>query len=101
MYGGSRCNTYMFSFQQDIYTAGDERPEPSAPTKTAKVKVKVEWDGQFPDRWPQSLQKALQTWCNSDLPKDIRQYDVFKVTTMADDPRIAEVQIKPFEGKTL
>ncbi|XP_056591426.1 E3 ubiquitin-protein ligase DTX3L isoform X2 [Triplophysa dalaica] len=82
----------------DIYTSGDERPQPSAPPlKIAKVKVRVDWTGPLPEKWCTSLQKALQTWCNTDLSKGTGKYNINSVTVM-EDPRCAEVQITPSEA---
>ncbi|KAA0708056.1 E3 ubiquitin-protein ligase DTX3L [Triplophysa tibetana] len=80
----------------DLYTSG---PQPSAPPlKIAKVKVKVDWTGPRPEKWKTSLQKALQTWCNTDLSKGTVKYNINSVTLLEEDFRCAEVQITPLEA---
>lgn len=79
-------------------TSSVERAQPSAPPKTAKVKVKVNLPGLPPEKWKSSLRKALQSWCNSVLSKAIDNCEVYSVTVMEDDPLCAEVQIIPFQA---
>ncbi|KAI7795347.1 E3 ubiquitin-protein ligase DTX3L isoform X2 [Triplophysa rosa] len=80
---------------QDMETSCNERAQPSAPLDTAKVKIKVDWKDQRPERWLNCYQIALQRWCNSDLSKNIGKCEVHSVSLMADDPLCAEVQIIP------
>ncbi|XP_016297525.1 uncharacterized protein LOC107654785 [Sinocyclocheilus anshuiensis] len=79
-----------FLSEEDIYTAGDEMPQPSAPLDIAKFKIKVDWTEPFPERWRARLQKALQSW----LSRLEGTASVHSVKLM-DDPSCAEVQITP------
>ncbi|KAG1931029.1 putative E3 ubiquitin-protein ligase DTX3 [Pimephales promelas] len=74
----------------DIYTAGDERPQPSAPLDVAKFIMKVDWRKPFPERWKAKLQKALQ----SCFLKTEGKPDVVSLKLM-EDQSCAEVQITP------
>ncbi|XP_048028792.1 uncharacterized protein dtx3lb.3 isoform X2 [Megalobrama amblycephala] len=76
--------------EEDIYTAGDERPQPSAPLDIAKFIIKVDWSEPFPDRWRATLQKALQ----SCLLRLEGKASVLSLKLM-DDQSCAEVQITP------
>ncbi|XP_077060668.1 E3 ubiquitin-protein ligase DTX3L-like [Siphateles boraxobius] len=76
--------------EYDIYTAGYERPQPSAPLDVAKFIIKVDWKEPFPERWRATLQKALQSW----FLKTEGKPDVLSLKLM-DDPSCAEVQITP------
>ncbi|CAM4733186.1 unnamed protein product [Leuciscus chuanchicus] len=76
--------------EKDIYTAGYEWPQPSAPLDVAKCMIKVDWREPFPERWRATLQKALQSW----LLKTEGKPDVVSLKLM-DDPSYAEVQITP------
>ncbi|XP_056108395.1 E3 ubiquitin-protein ligase DTX3L-like [Rhinichthys klamathensis goyatoka] len=76
--------------EKDIYTAGYERPQPSAPLDVAKFIIKVDWREPFPERWRATLQKALQ----SCFLKMEGKTDVVSLKLM-DDPSCAEVQITP------
>ncbi|KAK2821714.1 hypothetical protein Q7C36_021057 [Tachysurus vachellii] len=48
-------------------TADKNEISPSAPRDVAKFYVKVDWSGELPEKWERHLQKALQTWCNSEV----------------------------------
>lgn len=88
------------SMDVDMYTADDERPQPSAPSvplNTVKVKVKVYWMEPLSDRWINSLHIALQSWCSSDFFKGIGKCEVQSVTLVDLDQRIADVQILPLK----
>ncbi|KAK9966111.1 hypothetical protein ABG768_003239 [Culter alburnus] len=74
----------------DIYTAGDERPQPSAPLDIAKFIIKVDWTAPFPDRWRATLEKALQSWLS--ILKE--ETSVLSLELM-DDQSCAVVQITP------
>ncbi|XP_052466406.1 uncharacterized protein LOC128022665 [Carassius gibelio] len=76
--------------EEDIYTARDEMPQPSAPLDIAKFKIKVDWTEPFPERWRARLQKALQSWVSRLEGKP----SVHSVKLM-DDQTCAEVQITP------
>ncbi|XP_048048396.1 uncharacterized protein LOC125269547 isoform X2 [Megalobrama amblycephala] len=76
--------------EEDIYTAGDESPQPSAPLDIAKFIIKVDWSEPFPDRWKATLQKALQ----SCLLRLEGKPSVHRLKLM-DDQSCAEVQITP------
>ncbi|XP_058648458.1 uncharacterized protein dtx3lb.3 isoform X1 [Onychostoma macrolepis] len=76
--------------EEDIYTAGDEMPQPSAPLDIAKFKIKVDWTEPFPERWRARLHKALQSW----LSRLEGKPSVHSIKLM-DDPSWAEVQITP------
>ncbi|XP_051769502.1 uncharacterized protein dtx3lb.3 isoform X1 [Ctenopharyngodon idella] len=76
--------------EEDIYTARDERPQPSAPLDIAKFIIKVDWTDPFPNRWRATLQKALQ----SCLLRLEGKPSVLSLKLM-DDPSCAEVQITP------
>nr|XP_009304016.1 uncharacterized protein si:dkey-40c23.1 isoform X2 [Danio rerio] len=76
--------------EEDLYTAGNERPKPSAPLDIGKLRIKVDWTEAFPDRWRARLQIALQTW----LSKLEENATVHSIKLM-DDPSFAEVQITP------
>lgn len=88
----------MFFLQQAMDMSGDKIAQP---LNTAKVYVKVDWPGTQgnPEKWRKALQKALQTWCNSDLFKGIEKCEVSNVFLMEHDTHCAEVQIKPAEGE--
>ncbi|KAL1265240.1 hypothetical protein QQF64_003267 [Cirrhinus molitorella] len=76
--------------EEDIYTAADEMPQPSAPLDIAKFKIKVDWTEPFPERCRAKLEKALQSWLSglegtpSVLSLELMEY-----------PSCAEVQITP------
>uniref|UniRef100_A0A9J7YWN0 E3 ubiquitin-protein ligase n=1 Tax=Cyprinus carpio carpio TaxID=630221 RepID=A0A9J7YWN0_CYPCA len=76
--------------EEDIYTARDEIPQPSAPLDIAKFKIKVDWMEAFPERWRARLQIALQRW----LSRLEGKPSVHSVKLM-EDPSCAEVQITP------
>ncbi|XP_067287581.1 uncharacterized protein dtx3lb.3 isoform X2 [Pseudorasbora parva] len=76
--------------EEDIYTAGDEKPKPSAPLDIAKFKIKVDWTEPFPERWRATLQKALQS-CLSRLEEKASVHHL----KLLDPPSCAEVQITP------
>ncbi|XP_056324694.1 uncharacterized protein dtex3lb.1 isoform X2 [Danio aesculapii] len=76
--------------EEDLYTAGEERPKPSAPLDIGKLMIKVDWTEAFPDRWRARLQIALQTW----LSKLEENATVHSIKLM-NDPSFAEVQITP------
>ncbi|XP_067243674.1 uncharacterized protein [Chanodichthys erythropterus] len=76
--------------EEDIYTAGDERPQPSAPLDIAKFIIKVDWTAPFPDRWRATLEKALQSWLS--ILKE--ETSVLSLELM-DDQSCAVVQITP------
>ncbi|XP_059384929.1 uncharacterized protein dtx3lb.3 [Carassius carassius] len=76
--------------EEDIYTAGDEMPQPSAPLDIAKFKIKVDWTEPFPERWRARLQKALQSW----VSRLEGRPSVHSIKLM-DDQSCAEVQITP------
>ncbi|XP_026096562.1 E3 ubiquitin-protein ligase DTX3L-like [Carassius auratus] len=76
--------------EEDIYTARDEKPRPSAPLDIAKFKIKVDWIEPFPERWRARLQIALQSW----LSRLEGKPSVHNVKLM-EDPSCAEVQITP------
>ncbi|KAK9966114.1 hypothetical protein ABG768_003242 [Culter alburnus] len=76
--------------EEDIYTARDESPQPSAPLDIAKFIIKVDWSEPFPDRWRATLQKALQ----SCLLRLEGKASVLSLK-LTDDQSCAEVQITP------
>ncbi|XP_050978925.1 E3 ubiquitin-protein ligase DTX3L [Labeo rohita] len=81
--------TYLQS-EEDIYTAHDEMPQPSAPLDIAKFKIKVDWTEPFPERWRARLQKALQSW----LSRLEGKPSVLSLELM-EDPSCAKVQMTP------
>ncbi|XP_051769508.1 uncharacterized protein dtex3lb.1 [Ctenopharyngodon idella] len=85
-----RTHRSDLKLEEDIYTARDESPQPSAPLDIAKFIIKVDGREPFPDRWRATLQKALQS-CLSRLEG---KASVHRLKLM-DDPSCAEVQITP------
>lgn len=76
--------------EEDLYTADNEEPKPSAPLDISKLMIKVDWTEAFPDRWRARLQIALQTW----LSKLEENATVHSIKLM-NGPSFAEVQITP------
>ncbi|TUX70079.1 E3 ubiquitin-protein ligase DTX3L [Bagarius yarrelli] len=87
----------------DTSSASHENPEkhptssdkadtqPSAPPDVVVVHVKVDWTEELPERWRFHLEKALQTWCNSEA----KDKGSVKIVQMLDGERTAEVEITP------
>ncbi|XP_073772275.1 uncharacterized protein dtex3lb.1 [Danio rerio] len=76
--------------EEDLYTAGNERPKPSAPLDIGKLMIKVDWTEAFPDRWRARLQIALQSWLSK-----LEENATVHTIKLMDDPSFAEVQITP------
>ncbi|XP_058646453.1 E3 ubiquitin-protein ligase DTX3L-like isoform X1 [Onychostoma macrolepis] len=89
-------NQPHLQLEEDIYTAGDEIPQPSAPLDIAKFKIKVDWTEPFPERWRARLQKALQSW----LSRLEGKPSVLSLELMK-DLSCAEVQITPSTALTV
>lgn len=61
------------------------------------VYVKVDWSEELPLKWNKHLQKALQSWWNTDAKE---KCSIEKLRLLADD-RTAEVEITPATGEIL
>ncbi|XP_053509279.1 E3 ubiquitin-protein ligase DTX3L isoform X2 [Ictalurus furcatus] len=72
-------------------TTNHDEPKPSAPPDVAKVYVQVDWPEEIPERWKNHLQRALQTWCTSELKEKCS----VNVVQLLGDERTAEVEITP------
>ncbi|XP_053083244.1 E3 ubiquitin-protein ligase DTX3L isoform X2 [Pangasianodon hypophthalmus] len=81
------------SVDQKKDTRDSDELKPSAPRDVAKFYVKVDWPKDLPQKWKNLLQKALQTWCNSEAKE--RERCSVEVVRLLGDGCTAEVEITP------
>ncbi|XP_034170194.2 E3 ubiquitin-protein ligase DTX3L [Pangasianodon hypophthalmus] len=81
------------SVDQKKDTRDSDELKPSAPRDVAKFYVKVDWPEDLPQKWKTHLQKALQTWCNSEAKE--RERCSVEVVQLLGDGCTAEVEITP------
>ncbi|KAK3512479.1 hypothetical protein QTP70_014615 [Hemibagrus guttatus] len=76
---------------QDTTDKNELLKVPSAPRDVSKVYVKVDWPGKIPEKFKNHLQRALQSWCNSEKTVNC-SVDVVQIL---DDEGTAEVEVTP------